>query len=286
MELKETPIERYNVRGNKFYVKREDLCCDENGPTFSKVRGLMVVLCRMKAQGFTHIGYTETSVSMAGWGVACCCELLGLKAVIYDPQYKETPDILAFHRTQWAKFKPIIRKVSAGMAKVNFHICKRALINEFSGEYQKAVMLPLGLSFPETVRAARIEAKSVNREYPVKFKTVIVNVGSGTVAAGVAAGFPAATIYGIMGRTGNKGMKMEMIRRKGDFRTWGFNRIDFRIIDPGWEYTQKSDIRCPFPCHPYYDLKAYAWMVENFKVLKGPILFWNIGSMPELHEEI
>ena len=282
MKLYQTPIERYRIRGHKFWTKREDLCCDSEGPTFSKVRGLLVVLQKLKAQGYTHIGYTETSVSMAGWGVAYCCHKLGLKAVIYDPQYKETPDILAFHRTQWAKFRPLIRKVSAGMAKVNFHICKRAMYEEFSGREQKPVMLPLGISFAETIQAAQDEAQKVYTEYPVKFKTVVVNVGSGTVAAGVAKGFPGATIYGVMGRTGHKGMKMDMIRKKGDFRTSGFNRVDFRIIDPGWQYTEKSEVNCPFPCHPYYDLKAYEWMVNNFKVLKGPILFWNIGSMPAI----
>lgn len=67
--MKNTPIELYNIGNTPIYVKREDMCAPEGAPPFSKIRGLMKVLKNLKAQGYTHIGYTETSVSMAGWGL-------------------------------------------------------------------------------------------------------------------------------------------------------------------------------------------------------------------------
>ncbi len=52
----------------------------------------------------------------------------------------------------------------------------------------------------------------------------------------------------------------------------------FKLIDPGWEYTQKPTIKAPFPCHPYYDLKAWQWLLENHSCLRQRVLFWNIGQ--------
>jgi hypothetical protein len=34
----------------------------------------------------------------------------------------------------------------------------------------------------------------------------------------------------------------------------------------------------PFPCNPYYDLKAWEWLMKNKGQLEEPILFWNIGQ--------
>ena len=89
-----TPIEVYN----DIYVKRDDLCFEYPAPPFSKCRGLLMHLAKLKKQGYKYIGYTETSISMAGWGVAWACQELGLTAIIFDPQYKDTPEVLKYHR--------------------------------------------------------------------------------------------------------------------------------------------------------------------------------------------
>ena len=108
----------------------------------------------------------------------------------------------------------------------------------------------------------------------------MINVGSGTIAAGVAAGFPDKKIYGVMGRTGNHERKLKDICKKGGFVVKGLTGMDFNLIDPGWKYTQRSNAKPPFPCHPYYDAKAWEWMIDNRKQLESPVLFWNIGALP------
>lgn len=277
MKIRSTPIKDYIYQDAFFWVKREDMSCSFPGPPFSKIRGLMPVLERLKREGKTHIGYTETSISMAGWGVAWGCKQLGLKAVIFDPQYKKTPKLLIFHRKMWKRFDASIIPIKAGMAKVNYYICKKDLIKYYG---DKAEMLPLGLPFKETIQAAEKEAIETRLHSIIDFETIVICVGSGTVAAGVVSGFKDKTIFGIMSRTGDIKRKNKIICQKGQFDTEGLFKIDFRLIDPGWKYTESCDIDIPFPCHPYYDAKAFKWMIENYNDLKKPVLFWNIGSMP------
>jgi len=273
-----TPIEEYRIENRIVYVKREDLCTPPPGPTFSKVRGLLKHLQYLKSQGIETVGYTETSISQAGWGVAWLAPKIGLKAVIYDPQYSNTNknidamQVLVFHRAQWKKLNAEIIPIKAGMAKVNYNICKKNLVEK----YPNSIMLPLGLPFQETID----ETARIASQYEARFKSVVICIGSGTICAGIIKGMPSVHVYGIMSRSGNIFNKRRSILAKAKFMEGGLmgKLRDFECINPGWEYTQRSYTNCPFPCHPYYDLKAWEWLIENIGTLKEPILFWNIGS--------
>lgn len=273
--IENTPIETYEHKLGRYYVKREDLSCPPPGPPFSKVRGLMRVLEKEKAAGTKVIGYTETSISMAGWGIAWGCHQLGLKAVIFDPQYKETPGLLKKHRKEWAKWGAKTIPISAGRAKVNYYIGKKVLKEQFPN----SKMFALGIPFQETIEETVLEAE---RSDISKFKSVVVNVGSGTIAAGVLRAFKDIHVYGVLGRTGNLLRKRDEIIKKSGLLVGGFfgKAVKFRLIDPGWAYTERCTFPTPFPCHPYYDAKAFLWMLSNLFILPKPILFWNIGAMP------
>lgn len=277
--LVETPLEYYEIDKIKIAVKREDLCGGVNAPTFSKIRGILPHLRNLQKKGINIVGYTETSISMAGWGVAWACKLLGMKAFIFDPQYKVDPELLMYHRRMWESFGAVSIPIPAGMAKVNWYISKK-MLNKMCGE--DAILLPLGLPFEDTIEATSVEFKRTIKDLP-EIKTVVVNIGSGTICAGI---FRAVgqldsdiQIIGVMGRTGNVPMKRHKIENKAALF---FQFVNFRLVDPGWEYTQKSETDCPFPSHPYYDLKAWEWLQKNVKELSQPILFWNIGNQIKL----
>lgn len=278
-----TPVEKYQVKGREVFVKREDLCVPPPGPTFSKVRGLLKRLQLLKDKGYKTVGYTESSISMAGWGVAWLAPKVGLKAVIFDPQYSTKSrrlkhlDVLDFHRSKWKELGAEIIPVKAGMVKVNYYICKKIL----KERYPNSIMLPLGLPFEETID----ETARISDQYKAKFKTVVVCVGSGTITAGLLRGLcPGSSIYGIMCRSGDPVKKRKDIIIKSGRAEGNVESlvdpvpIEFECIDPGWKYTDRSKAEAPFPCHPYYDLKAWEWLVENITTLEDPILFWNIGS--------
>lgn len=274
-----TPIEQYKIGDKTIHVKREDLCTPSPGPTFSKVRGLLKRLQTLKSQGVETVGYTESSVSMAGWGVAWLAPQVGLKAVVYDPQYltnqKKKPehlDVLDFHRGKWKLLNAEVVPVQARRIKINYYICKKDLVER----YPNSVMLPLGLPFQETID----ETAKIAAEYNNEFKTIVICIGSGTICAGVIKGMPTASLYGIM----ISSRKAENIRKtvlaKAQIVEGGLlgTKTDFHCINPGWEYTTPSKIDAPFPCHKYYDLKAWEWLTKNTDQLEPPILFWNIGS--------
>lgn len=272
-----TPIEQYNG----IFVKREDMCFADPAPPFSKCRGIIKHLETLKKSGIKTVGYTETSISMAGWGIAWATHILGMKAVLFNPQYKNTPETLVFHRKQWAKFPNVeVIPLKAGMAKVNFYISKKIL----QDNYQNSVLLPLGLPFKETIEATKHELiKTIHFIKDKRIKTIICCVGSGTICSGILHGLHYSNtpvkLIGVMTRSGNKEMKEQAIFKKAGIVGNGFfkGEVDFELIDPGWDYTQKATAKCPFPCHEYYDLKSWEYLVKHRKYLQEPILFWNIG---------
>jgi len=282
MLIDPTPVEKHNVSDIDIYVKREDLCTPPPGPTFSKMRGLLKRLQLLKDKGYETVGYTESSISMAGWGVAWLAPKVGMKAVIFDPQYVESNTephlkILEYHRFKWKELGAEIVPIKAGMVKVNYHICK-AILNE---KYPKSIMLPLGLPFEETID----ETARVARWYNGHFKTVVVCIGSGTICAGLIRGMPQADIFGVMSRSpgSDKAAALKCVRifeKAGVLQAglFGREKPGFAIIDDKWKYTDPSKVEAPFPCHPYYDLKAWEWLIKNITKFEQPILFWNIGS--------
>jgi len=277
MIVENTPIEEYDG----IYVKREDLSCLPPGPPFAKVRGLYKKLQSLKENGITTVGYCETSISMAGWGIAWIAKELGMKTVIFNPIYKcKTNPVLEIHRSKWEEFGADVIDIPAGMAKVNFYITRQMLFDKHKG---KSFMLPLGIPFEETIN--EVSAEFI-RSHCEKFKTIIMCVGSGTMAAGILKGIDLtgsdADLFGILCRPArNMGLKRSLILAHagivfgGDF---------FYLIDLGYGYTEKVEMSCPFPCNPYYDLKAFKFLSDcrkegyNKYRFKEPILFWNIGA--------
>ena len=285
MLINNTPVEKYQIGDRQIHVKREDLCTQPPGPTFSKVRGLWRHLETLKAKGCKVVGYTETSISMAGWGVAWMAPMFDMKAVIFDPQYaprKKLPRhlrLLDFHREQWAKHKATIEKIPAGRARVNYHFCRKRLAEK----YANSTMLPLGLVLPEAVEETALEAQRTKG----KWGSVVVNVGSGTVCAGLLRHFHSLDnsprIYGILGRTGDMKRKSKQIVKKAAIREAGLfgKEPKLTLVDGDYQYTDFANGSAPFPCHDFYDLKAWVWLErlpEAEIILEEPILFWNIGS--------
>lgn len=275
MKTKHTPVESVAVKGKTVWVKREDLCFSFPAPPFSKMRGLYEHLKKKKEQGYDTITYVETSVSMAGWGIAWACKDLGLRCVILDPQEKEPPVIHLYHRKMWKELGAEIVQIPAGRAVVGYRVAKKALANR-----RKTYIAPLGLPFAESILATEQEFR-YTVENQIAPKTVVVCVGSGTICAGIvraAVDYGSMEIVGVMSRTGNPAIKKKVVIEKAGI-PYHFSNISLRIEDPGWEYTEPCRVKTPFPSHPYYDKKAWDFLVKRVYSLKEPILFWNIGSM-------
>lgn len=276
MITKNTPIQDFVIGNYPVKVKREDICIPEGlgWPSFAKLRGLHAHMSKLKQTGIEVVGYPQNKISMAGWGVAAVADALHMKAVIFYHDYvKGLPERLAFHREKWLALGAEDVPVEVTRDNIISYRGRSILQERYKG---KAAMLPLGLKFPETVVEVANEARLSNLE---RFKTIVVCVGSGMMCSGILRALPKGVLLiGIMvkrvdGRTLSE-TKGEIIRHAGP----GCILSNFILVNSYYDYEKEARCKCPFPCHPIYDLKAWEWLTQNIEKLEHPVLFWNVGG--------
>jgi hypothetical protein len=263
-----TPVEDYSSEYG-LWVKREDMCCPLPGPPFSKARG---VYAHLRKRPEILIGVLDTSHSQGGWAVARACQLLGKDCLVYYPSFKARPGP-GNNQYQAIRLGAGLVRIPAGRSAVLYHTMKREI--EERGGYA----VPNALKLPESVL-------ETSREVPERvFDWVVIPVSSGTLAAGVIAGY-AAVCRGLgkspryilhLGYSRPEGALKEYVRRMS-----GAPVLDSSLIVIDEKYSYKDVARKgttpPWPCNPYYDLKTFRWWLRDGREhFKGSVLFWNIG---------
>jgi hypothetical protein len=266
----ETPVETHYVRDVPILVKREDLCCPLPGPAFSKIRGVVA-----------HIGVLDTFHSKAGWAVAYVCSKLGKKAVDYWPRYKGDGGFRP-QQTAAAHFGAELTSLPAGRSSILYH---RA-VKDLQARHPGAYMMPNALKLAESVTENAAEAERTRFALPPT-AVLVISISSGTVAAGVLRGLKwlvqskAYFVVLHLGYARSTEAAKEYIQRHCGY---SLDSAHFMFVDEGYEYADASGVEVPFPCNPFYDAKAWNYLVEDngaerlARMRGGPILFWNIGS--------
>lgn len=265
-----TPLEEYRVDNRVIMVKREDLCID--GPSFSKLRGVSAHLA-VRPEGV--IGVLDTFHSKAGWGVSLLGKGYGKKVVVYYPVYKSDRCIRG-NQIQARKCGAELRGFTAGRSCILYHRAKKDLLERYPGAY----MMPNALKLEESVDATAAEVWTVPKAY---FKDTIwvVSVSSGTIAAGV--------VRGLIQQHAHVSVWLHEGYSRPSTALVGYvtkynpdllaSRVNLRVVDEGYSYADAVKYPAPFPCNPFYDLKAWRWTCETLlKREVGKILFWNIGA--------
>lgn len=272
-----TPIEQYKIGNHVVHIKREDLCVpqDSGWPSFAKIRGLHAHMLNLKGRGIEAVGYPDNKISMAGWGVAAVAKELNMKAFIFHHDYKVLPEKLKYHRQKWLEFEAEVVPIYATKQIILSYSGENYLKKKFK---EKAVMLPMGLPFPETIIEVAKVAKRSNLH---RFNSIVVCIGSGTMCAGILKGAHKtmeSSFYGIMVKHLEndkiKEMRSDILNKAGI----KLMPVNFIVENSDYEYEAEAKIKCPFPSHPIYDLKAWEWLVDNIDKLKAPVCFWNIGQ--------
>lgn len=265
MLIQNTPIEDYrNDFG--FFVKREDLCCPKPGPPFSKTRG---VFARVRDVPEKVIGVLDTAHSQAGHAVARACQILGKKCHNYYPVYKKEADLIKPQQKAAKELGATLHGLPAGRSCILFHQAKK--LTEAKGGY----MMPNALKLEESVTET---AKEVPDD---RYDLVIVPASSGTIAAGVMAGFLQRKIYPEfiihLGYSRSHTEVRDYLRKmSGDTKP----SLLVNIIDEGYAYKDMAEEGPDplWPCNAYYDLKAFRWWMKNRSAYRNrKTLFWNIG---------
>lgn len=268
---KHTPILKYKVNSNIVYVKREDLFASPPAPALAKMRGAYILLKKLKTQGITKIGVYDTRISHAGWGVSAICKELELDCYSYFPLLKNQPYLerqQLFSEYLGATLVPLKQP---SRTKINYARAKRHA-------YENHIhLLPLGLTCLETVLEVRKEAETI----PDEFKTLVISTGSATILSGVRTGL-GKSVNSFIGVS--CGMKASLQKKRmvelWNKLSWPAEELLKKItihISPKDYYTPEC-YPSPFPCNPYYDLKAWKWLMRNYRFIEKPVLFWNIGG--------
>lgn len=286
--VKGTPWEIYDINGIPVYVKREDLCCPPPGPSFSKIRGVEMMLKGMEPG--TPIGVLDTYHSKAGWGVAWICHALGLSCYNFYPVYKREcingfdlySHELRPNQQRCLKLGAQLRPLAAGRSAILYHHATAAL-GRATGD--RGIMMPNGLKLYETVDATAAEVEEFTPTELLR-GTWVVSVSSGTICAGVlqALVYEDVDVVAHMGYSRSEDKARAYMLDMACLKSFDredvideiANRLD--IVDEGYAYKDGISYPCPFPCNEYYDLKAWKWLTDNVTRLRQPIVFWNIGS--------
>jgi len=263
-----TPIEEYNLNDHDLFVKRDDLYLSMFQPivpALAKLRGTKVVLQRMKEEGVRKIAVFDTRISKSGWGVSFLCRELGLHCAVGFPKLKAQTELNEPQRRA-KEMGAEVWAVKAGRTAACYAAFK------YEAQLRGYTVLPLGLTFSETAR----EVAKIAEEEAGKFNTIVVSTGTGTIACGIALGARKARVVGV-----SCGMSVERQRKRviAICNEVGFGYPwNLELVPTGYDYYQALDTSsCPFPTSPFYDMKAYLWLLKNFDHLKQPVLFYNIG---------
>jgi len=278
MIVNNTPVETYELNGVPILVKREDLCCPFPGPSFSKIRG---VVAHIKNRPESVIGVLDTYHSKAGWAVAYVCRELGKQCVDFWPRFKRDGDADA-PRVQQQRARQLgatLVDLPAGRSAILYHKAKKHLAANYPGSY----LMPNALKLPESVTENAAEAVRTAPHLPGS-GTLVISISSGTVAAGVLKGFEEAGLlrnYNVvlhMGYSRSQDAAREYIEKAAGVSLG--ERV--RFVDEGYGYADAArGVTAPFPCNPFYDLKAWKWLSDPLNlasVRQRPIVFWNIGE--------
>lgn len=259
----DTPIEKYFINGKEIFVKREDLFHQE--PSLAKLRGIELIKNKLIKTDVNLVGVLDTRISKAGWGISKLFSDTKIKVKCFYPKLKseiELPEIQKKEKENGAE----VIGLQAGRFNILFSQAKKIT------EKENGFMFPAGLVLNETKEAVSL---LIDGDYDY-FRTIIVSLGTGTICSGIISGLERNNlhpkVYGI-----SCGMKTSKIKKRIENLLNKKLPENIFLIEPSYNYYDEAKIETPFPSSPYYDKKAFDWLIKNYDNLEKPILFWNIG---------
>jgi 1-aminocyclopropane-1-carboxylate deaminase/D-cysteine desulfhydrase-like pyridoxal-dependent ACC family enzyme len=268
MQLKETPLQLFEVNGRDVWVKREDLCWPF--PALSKARGVYRAVERRPGK---NLAVVDTGRSLNGQLVATIGLSFGRQVKCGYPRYVDRPNEIP---------GPALAIRSLGVELVplqaNRQFVMRSQMQQLLDD--SWYLFPTGLRLPETVEAVEEQMHKVYRGLG-RIGTVIVPTGTGTHLAGIMRALDRIA-QGYIVAVQGYARKEERFRRDVD-RMAGVNfpSSDWRVVTSMCDYFEvRPDKLPPFAANMHYEVRAWKWLTTPgcIETLRGPIVFWNIGA--------
>lgn len=274
-ELLPPKVEKYKVKDKEVYVVRDDLGTPFPAPNNSKIRGLSLILQKLKEDGIKTVASQDTRISRIGWGVSYLCKHMDLIHYNFYPEHPKIPFYQKMSAHFGGKIIPLHGTFSSGF---------RAMAKRWLAKNQiEAYFLPIGMSSEESVYATSLALCELDLN--ILGGSIVVSISSGTIATGVAYGCLRANhrtkIYGVLSSSfGNRMNKIQRLLSSTEqkYSEILYHKHNLELINLKYKYRQQEPLAPPFPCDLYLDRKAWKFLVDNVEKLPEPIVFWNIGG--------
>lgn len=279
MNLRETPLETYEVKGVPVHVKREDLCWPF--PPLSKARGVWAAIERRPGMS---VAVVDTGRSLNGQLAATIGLTLGRKVKCGYPVYaKDIPGTLPGPalaiRSLGVELVPLRANRQFMMrAEMQRKLCEEEDGSTLSNSWY---LLPTGLRLPETVDAVEFEAVKLWEQLTPR--TLIIPTGTGTHLAGLLRSLQSEAerrcqVVAVQGYARPEERFRVDVERMSGIKV---NHSKLRVISSLCDYYEvRPDRLPPFPANMHYEVRAWKWLHTEgvIETLEQPIIFWNIGA--------
>lgn len=272
-----TPVESYRAGKRTVDVKRDDL---HNGtldlPPWAKLEGVRRLLLSDHFEREKPIVHLTVRGSYTGWALAYFGREYGYDIKIAYPNTKAySQEMLAKIEELGAELIPLKHNM---MAVLSSQVKKMASEKGWQ-------MSPDAFHHPVYIDYWRERSSAFFAEN--EYDTLVIQGGSGVTSAGLIKGFLDIDYVGGALFEPDYGGKEVVIVATSSVKTIS-NKITatiggvpscLRIYKSEYDfYDEMEDFTTPFPCNPLWDKKAWEWITQNTKHLKGRVLFWNLGA--------
>ena len=274
MDLVQTPIEEYQVKGKTVWVKRDDLIGDGIiFPRWSKIEGIRRILESDAIDNNKPLVHLSVYGSWTGWVLSQLCKEYGIEFISAYPDSKTyPPQILEIINGNGAKLHPM----KPNMMKL--------LENKLRGEAKRNgwQMLPYAFNHPTYVNYMQARMKEVldNDDYA----HLVVSIGSGVTASGLIREFLQYDSWKDILKNKRQVHTITMSSIKSTKEILNHNKAgdinNIHIYKSPYSFDDMMDdvMDWPFDLNEFWERKTWLWLTENIQNLNGKVLFWNIGG--------
>ena len=268
-----TPLEVYELKGRKVWVKRDDLMGDgETLPPWGKIEAIYNLVDKYvdRSKPLTHL---VVNGSWSGWALAAICEELGIEFIYSYPDNKVISQVL-IEKVKKLHPKTIFNPIQNNIQDIMYAQLKNSSV----GKWQ---LLPYAFNHKFYIDYMEKKMEKVLEEKS-DFKHLVVSSGEGVTSAGL--------IKKFVGQRNNFWEKPDRHAWStcvSSYRTVKGTYVQHNVYDPTNVHIEKSShefndrldsFEAPFPCNQFWDIKQWKWLSDNIEKLDGDILFWNIGA--------
>jgi len=270
----DTPLEVYEVKGRKVWVKRDDLMGDNiTLPPWGKIEAIYNLVDKYvdRKRPLTHL---VVNGSWSGWALAAICEKLDIEF------YYSYPDNSIISQELIEKVRQLYPKTKFNPIQNNIQDIMYSQL-KISTKETGWQLLPYAFNHQFYIEYLQKRMRDVLKEKN-DFKHLVVSSGEGVTSAGL--------IKEFVGDRNDFWVKPERHAWStcvSSYRTVKRTYEQYGAYDPMNVHIRKSEhmfndrlenYPTPFPCNQFWDIKQWKWLEDNIETLDGDILFWNIGG--------